>query len=126
MSVVELVWSSIVLPTFGHDDDVVSTSERVFPELDWAEEDIRVVSLSLTSGGSVEIPLLEFCNRLWLAVQCLKRSACQGGISIRSTYHGLRTKIRVGIDPNVFCHYLTTLIEVQVFHQTRRGQHTII
>jgi len=70
VSVVELVWSSIVLPTFGHDDDVVSTSERVLPELDRAKEDIRVVTLSLTSGRSIKVPLLQVCNRLWLAGQC--------------------------------------------------------
>lgn len=50
MSVIELVRSAIVLPAFCHDDDVVAASERVFPELDWTEEHIRVVTLGLPGG----------------------------------------------------------------------------
>lgn len=56
MSVVELVGGSVVIPGFAHDEDVVTTTERIGEDGNRAEVDVRVIAGSLTARGAVEIP----------------------------------------------------------------------
>ena len=48
VAVIELVWSSIVVPGFAHDKDIVATTEWIRVGCNGAEVDIRVFSGSLT------------------------------------------------------------------------------
>lgn len=75
VSVIELVGSSVILPTFGHDDDVIPTTERVLPELDGSEEDVGVIALGLTCGGTVKVPFFEFGDVFWSRRKGLPASA---------------------------------------------------
>jgi hypothetical protein len=58
-AVVELIWSSIWVPTFGQDQNIWSTTEWIWEDGDRSEVNIRVFARSLTGGGSIEIPFWE-------------------------------------------------------------------
>ncbi len=50
VTVIELVWSSIVIPTLAQDQNVVATTEWVRIDGDRPEIDIRVAALRLAAG----------------------------------------------------------------------------
>lgn len=59
VAVVELVWGSIGVPALGDNQDVGSTTEWIGEDGNGAEVDIRVVTGSLASRATVEVPLGE-------------------------------------------------------------------
>jgi len=95
VAVVVLVWSPIWAPGLAHDEDVWKPANWVWEDGYWAEVDIRVVTWSLTSGGTVKVPFWEIFWAVWLLEDGL----------------GLGTKIAAGVDPDVFGHDGTILWE---------------
>jgi hypothetical protein len=79
VTVVELVGSSIGIPTFGQDQNIWGATKRIREDSNRSEIDVRVVAWSLSSGGTIEVPfweifyailfaiLRQFCQSLWHA-----------------------------------------------------------
>jgi hypothetical protein len=57
VAVVELVWGSVRVPALGNNENVGSTTEWIREDSNRAEVDIGVVTGSLASRASVEVPL---------------------------------------------------------------------
>ena len=102
VSVVELVWSAVVVPAVGQDNDVVASSERIWVESDWLQVDVRVVAWRLAGGRAVEVPLWKLRDRSHLLG---KGSA-------------LRSEVAAGVDPDVLGDDLALLRQVEVLLQS--------
>ena len=73
MTEVELVGSTIRVPGFTEDKDVVTKTEGVREDCDGTEVDIGVVAGGLASGRAIEVPFRELINRLDSFTESLKR-----------------------------------------------------
>lgn len=56
MSVVELVWGSVIIPALGKNEDVWGAAHWVWVDANWADVDIGVVAWSLASGRTIKVP----------------------------------------------------------------------
>lgn len=74
MTVVKLVWGSIGIPAFGHDQNVGKTTERIGENGDRAKVDIGVVTWCLSGRGTIKIPFWELLDGVNLALWGLGES----------------------------------------------------
>lgn len=56
MAIIEFVGASIRIPGFGHNQDVVATTERIGEDGAGANVDIGVLAGSLAGGRTIEVP----------------------------------------------------------------------
>ncbi len=56
MTIIEFIRSSVMVPAFTHDEDVVALAEGIGIDGDGAKVDIGVAARSLAAGGTVKIP----------------------------------------------------------------------
>ena len=70
--VVGLVRRAVVVVALGDDEQVVAAAERAAEHGGRAQEDVRVVALSLVRRRAVKVPLLQVLDRLDLAVERLR------------------------------------------------------
>ncbi|KAH3663872.1 hypothetical protein OGAPHI_005275 [Ogataea philodendri] len=101
MSVVELVWSSVVVPALSQDNNVVALSEWVWVESDRSEVDIGVVAWGLAGGRTVKVPLWQLGHISDFLGQ---------GSSLGS--HIART-----VNPDVLGNHLAVLVQVHILGQ---------
>lgn len=66
VSVVELVWGTIRVPALVENQDIVTSTERIWVNGNWSQVDIGVLTGSLSGGGTVEVPFREVINGIWL------------------------------------------------------------
>ena len=76
--VVGLVRRAVVVVALGDDEDVVAAAERVAEHGARAQEDVRVVALSLVLLRAVKVPLLQVLDRIVRAVERLRRQRARG------------------------------------------------
>lgn len=56
VTIIEFVGASIGIPSLGHDQDVVATTERIGKDGDGANVDIGIVAWGLTGRRTIEVP----------------------------------------------------------------------
>ena len=72
--VVELVGRAVVVPAFGHDQDIGAATEGIRVHSDRADVDVGVVAASLTRGRAVKIPLGQIFDALGRTLERLHQS----------------------------------------------------
>ena len=91
-----LVGSVFPAEGFGQNKDVVSSSEWIWENGDWFDDDLRVLSWGHVAWGSIEVPVWKLTDVVDLGVEC----------------SGLASEVAGSINPNVLGDNLSLLVEV--------------
>ena len=64
MAVIEFVGATVMVPGLAHDEDIFATTERVGKDGHGAKVDIGIVTRSLATRRTIEIPFRELVRAL--------------------------------------------------------------